>query len=58
MIEFLTRRGFAVHLTAWGLVILTRKERPDVTLDYPDLRTAYAAHGGPARHLQYTGGKA
>jgi hypothetical protein len=56
MLEFLTSRGFAVHLSA-GLVLLTHKDRPDVTLDYPSLAAAYKAHGGPARNLLYTGGK-
>ena len=57
MIEYLTSQGFTVRLTA-GMVILTRRDRPDLTWDYPSLRAAYDALGGPKGHLQYTGGRA
>lgn len=57
MMEYLTRLGYAVVLTR-GMVLLTSRERPDVTLDYPSLKAAYEAQGGPARHLLYTGGRA
>jgi hypothetical protein len=56
VIEFITRRGYAVAISPCR-VILTRKNRPDVTWDYPSIQAAYKAIGGPANHIQYTGGK-
>ena len=56
MLEFFTSKGFAV---TWGpgLVILTHKDRPDVTLDYPTLRAAFIGQRGPLGNLHYTGGR-
>jgi hypothetical protein len=56
MLEFLTRQGFTVRLTP-GLVILTRKDAADLQWDYPTLRAAYDALGGPQSHIQYLGGR-
>lgn len=56
MTEFLTKRGFTVRLTP-GMVILTRRDAPDLQWDYPNLRAAYDALGGPQGHIQYLGGR-
>lgn len=56
MLEYLTSKGYAVWWGS-GIIILSHKDRPDVTLDYPTLKAAYEAQGGPKHHLQYTGGR-
>ena len=56
MIEYLTGQGFTVRLT-FGMVILTRRDSPDLTWDYPSIQAAYEALGGPKQHIQYTGGR-